>query len=294
MINKAFTGLGVALVTPFDENHNVDYDSLENLVNHVIEGGVDFIVALGTTAETATLTEAEKENVVKTIALINNERVPIMLGLGGNNTMKIIEELQSLNYIKFCQSILSVTPYYNKPNQKGLYEHFRLIADASPLPICLYNVPSRTGVNMTADTILKLEKDCSNIFALKEAAGDILQANTLVTNTSDDFVLLSGDDSLTQPLMSIGFKGLISVGANAYPTLFSNLMKNIQQEDFKTAQSFHNKVTSICTLLFEEGNPTGIKSALHSMGVIKHNILRLPLVPASDNLYNRIKAFPIS
>ena len=288
MTSKLFTGTGVALITPFDENLNVDYASLERLVNHVIEGGVDFLVALGTTAETATLTADEKEQIVKTIALVNNERVPIMLGHGGNNTMKLVKELKTLSYLKYCDAILSVAPYYNKPNQAGIYSHFKALAQASPLPVCLYNIPGRTGINMSVETTKKLVSECSNIFALKDASGNIPQANQLTCVLDDDFVLLSGDDAMTLPFMSIGFKGLISVGANAYPALFNKLMRSIQNADYETAREVHKEVVSLCCLLFEEGNPTGIKAALHAEGIIAHNNLRLPLVAASEDLYNRI------
>ena len=284
-----FVGTGVALITPFDENLNIDKESLGRLVTHVIEGGVDFLVALGTTAETATLNAVERTEVVNIIADVNNGRLPLMVGIGGNDTNEVIHEIKEAEYLKRCQGILSVTPYYNKPSQEGMYQHFKAIAEISPLPICLYNVPSRTGVNISAETVVRLEQEFSNIIALKEASGNFEQATDLLKLKGSDFIVLSGDDVINLPLMSMGFDGVISVAANVLPQKCSSLINSTSKGDFLTAQKLHIDLSDLCKLLFEEGNPAGIKAALHAAGVIKHNTLRLPLVPVGDDLYGRLK-----
>lgn len=284
-----FTGTGVALVTPFDENLKLDRASLERLVNYVIEGGVDFLVVLGTTAESATLTPEEKAEVVRIVASVNQGRLPIMAGIGGNNTAEVIREIHEADWLKLCQGILSITPFYNKPTQTGLYEHFKAIATASPLPLCLYNVPGRTGVNMTAATLIRLSGECPNIVALKEATGNFEQATSILKMKRPDFVALSGDDAIVLPLMAMGFEGVISVAANVCPGTCSNLVNSVRKGDFVTAQRIHIALSDLCRLLFEEGNPAGIKAALHAAGIIRCNGLRLPLTPVCDELYEKIK-----
>ncbi len=284
-----FVGTGVALITPFDENLNIDKESLGRLVTHVIEGGVDFLVALGTTAETATLNAVERTEVVNIIADVNNGRLPLMVGIGGNDTNEVIREIQEAEYLKRCQGILSVTPYYNKPSQEGMYQHFKAIAELSPLPICLYNVPSRTGVSISAETVVRLEQEFLNIIALKEASGNFEQATDILKLKDSNFIALSGDDVITLPLMAMGFDGVISVAANVLPQKCSNLVNSIAKGDFSTAQKLHIDLSDLCKLLFEEGNPAGIKAALHAAGVIKHNTLRLPLVPVGEDLYRRLE-----
>ena len=282
-------GTGVALVTPFDEEGRLDLDSLRRLVEHVIAGGVNFLVVLGTTAETATLTVAEKAEVVHTVAGVNQGRLPMIAGIGGNNTAEAIREIQAASWLKECQGILSITPFYNKPSQEGLYQHFKAIAAVSPLPLCLYNVPGRTGVNMKAETVIRLSKDCPDIMALKEAAGNFEQATAIMKGKRDDFAVLSGDDSIVLPLMAIGFDGVISVVANVLPQACSDLVRYAQADDFATARELHLQLSGLCKSLFEEGNPAGVKAALHAAGIIRCNTLRLPLIPVSESLYRLIQ-----
>ena len=258
-------GTGVALVTPFDEQQRIDRESLYRLVNYVIDGGVDFLVALGTTAETATLSADERAVVVHTILEANQGRLPVIAGIGGNNTAEVIRELQTATWLKACQGILSITPCYNKPTQRGLYEHFKAIAAASPLPLCLYN-----------------------IIAVKEASGRFDQATAILKSKRADFAALSGEDALLLPLMSLGFEGVISVIANVLPNDYACLVKSALQGDYPTARRIHLDRAELCKALFEEGNPAGIKAALHAAGIIRQNTLRLPLTPVSDALYNKI------
>lgn len=286
---KRLTGTGVALVTPFDENLQVDKESLCRLVTHVIEGGVDFLVVLGTTAETATLTVEEKAEIVHLVADVNQGRLPVIAGIGGNNTQEVIREIRQADWLRVCQGILSITPYYNKPTQTGLYEHFKAIATASPLPLCLYNVPGRTGVNMKAETVTRLAKDCPDIIAVKEASGDFVQATSILRLKNKEFSALSGDDAIVVPLMSIGFEGVISVLANSNPRDCARMVAYARQGDFVAAQQIHLKLSELCTALFEEGNPAGVKAALHASGIIRCNTLRLPLTPVSDSLYKKIQ-----
>ncbi len=284
-------GTGVALITPFDENQEVDKDSLVRLVKHVIGGGVDFLVVLGTTAETTTLSPEEKAEVADIIVRENRGRLPLVAGVGGNNTREVVRELKEYDWLKNFQAILSITPFYNKPNQTGLIEHFRQVAAASPLPLCLYNVPGRTGVNMSASTITQLAAECPNIIALKEASGCIEQATAILRGKHGDFTLLSGDDSLTLPLMALGFEGVISVMANIMPSVCAKMVNSIRCGNYPEARKIHLALSLLCRALFEEGNPTGVKAALHAAGIIRHNVLRLPLIPASPDLYARIREY---
>lgn len=290
---KKFSGVGVALVTPFDEQGQIDEDSLKNLVEYVIAGGVDYLVALGTTSEAATMTVAEKSLVVRVIAEQNNGRLPIVLGVGGNNTAQVVQELSSLPYMEHGDAILSVTPYYNKPSQQGLYEHFKEIAEHAPLPVILYNVPGRTGVNMAAGTTLRLAREYENIIAIKEASGNFEQATAIIKDMPDDFIFLSGDDGVTLPLISIGGSGVISVVANVLPAEFSTMVHLALDEEFGEAKTLHLCLADLCKALFEEGNPAGVKAALQARGVISCGKLRNPLAPVSDKLYARIASLVV-
>lgn len=213
----------------------------------------------------------------------------MIAGIGGNNTAEAIREIQAASWLKECQGILSITPFYNKPSQEGLYQHFKAIAAVSPLPLCLYNVPGRTGVNMKAETVIRLSKDCPDIMALKEAAGNFEQATAIMKGKRDDFAVLSGDDSIVLPLMAIGFDGVISVVANVLPQACSDLVRYAQADDFATARELHLQLSGLCKSLFEEGNPAGVKAALHAAGIIRCNTLRLPLIPVSESLYRLIQ-----
>ena len=286
---KRFDGTGVALVTPFDEELQVDEISLRCLVEHVIEGGVDFLVALGTTAESATLSREEKARVVRIIAEANRGRLPVMAGIGGNNTSEVVREIEEADWLKDCQGILSITPFYNKPTQAGLYEHFKTIAGIAPLPLCLYNVPGRTGVNMKAETIARLSLECPDIFALKEASGDFAQATAILKQKRPDMLVFSGDDAIVLPLMSLGFDGVISVFANIMPQECSALVNHVKKGHWADARQLHLRLSDFCKLLFEEGNPAGIKAALYAAGVIRCNKVRLPLTPVSEILFEKIK-----
>lgn len=279
----------MALVTPFDENGRVDEASLRAVVDHVIGGGVDYLVALGTTSEAATLSKSERERVVEIVAEQNDGRLPIVIGVGGNNTAVILEELQLLPYLRHGDAILTVAPYYNKPTQEGLYLHFRAIAERTPLPLILYNVPGRCSVNINADTALRLANDFENIIAVKEASGNFEQATTIAAEKPADFLLLSGDDALALPFVSIGAEGVISVIANALPDECVSMIHRALEDDFMEAREIHHQLRGLYKLLFQEGNPAGVKAALHARGIIETNQLRLPLCPVSDALYREIR-----
>lgn len=287
-MNK-LTGTGVALVTPFDENLKIDALSLTRLVKFVMDGGVDFLVVLGTTAESATLTAVEKAEVVRIVAEENRGRLPLIVGVGGNNTAEVIREIQTAEWLKDCQGILSVTPFYNKPGQEGIYAHFKAIAAASPLPLCLYNIPGRTGVNMNASTLLRLVADCPNIMAVKEASGNLEQATAILKQRPENFAAFSGDDAVVLPLMAMGFDGVISVLANVVPGKCVGLVNSIRKGNYGAARQLHTELSDMCKLLFEEGNPAGVKAALFAAGIIRYNKLRLPLTPVSDALFEKIR-----
>ncbi len=286
---KKFSGVGVALVTPFDEIGNIDESSLRNLVNYVIDGGVDYLVALGTTSEAATMTAEERAYVVGVIVEENAGRLPIVLGVGGNNTAQVVQELATLPYLKQGDAILSVTPYYNKPSQQGLYNHFKAIAEHSPLPVILYNVPGRTSVNMTAAITLRLAHDFENIIAIKEASGNFEQATSIIAGMPENFIFLSGDDGTALPLVSIGGSGVISVIANVMPHEFTSMVHLALEGEFGEAKEIHLKLGEMFKALFEEGNPAGVKAALHVRGVIASQRLRAPLCEVSDTLYQKFK-----
>jgi len=283
-----FSGTGVALITPFRKDGSIDFSSLEKLVNHVINEGVDFLVALGTTAETPTLNSDEKSALVDFICDVNDKRLPVVVGCGGNNTSALVKSLKGIDKDK-VSAILSVAPYYNKPTQEGLYRHFKEVALNSPVPVIMYNVPGRTGSNISADTCIKLAKEFkSQIVAVKEASGDLTQIMKIIDQKPDDFNVLSGDDALTFPMITLGGKGVISVVANAYPAEFSQMVKHSLEGNYESARTVHYKMLPIIEAMFAEGNPTGLKAFLDQMGICP-NYLRLPLVSASDSLKKRIK-----
>lgn len=283
-----FKGTGVALITPFRKDESIDFSALERLVEKQIANKVNFLVALGTTSEAPTLSTDEKAAVVDFIIEINRKRLPIVVGCGGNNTRDLVHQLRKYNGKDGIDGLLSVAPYYNKPNQAGLYEHFNALANASQLPIILYNVPGRTASNIAASTAIKLAKNHKNIVAIKEASGDFKQAMELVQNKPRGFLVLSGDDALALPLISLGFDGIISVVANAFPGEFASLVNSALNGDFNQARTQHYRLIEIIHSLFEEGNPAGVKAYMVLNDAIE-NSLRLPLVPVSKNLMERIK-----
>ncbi|MFM2225586.1 MAG: hypothetical protein RJA07_1788 [Bacteroidota bacterium] len=285
-----FKGTGVALVTPFKADKTIDFIALEKLINHCINNGVDYFVVLGTTGETPVLSKNEKNEVWEFVAKINNNRLPLVAGMGSNNTAELIHEMQSFKFKQQYQAFLSVTPYYTKPSQAALYQHYKAIAALSPLPIILYNVPGRTGINMLPVTTLKLANECKNIIGVKEASGSMPACFELVKNKPTNFLVLSGDDDLVMPQMAIGMDGVISVAAQCYTAEFCNMVKSAMNKDFDTSKALHYKLIDGINLLFKEGNPAGVKSALHILGIVE-NELRLPLIVASDELYNQIKTF---
>ncbi len=277
MVHNIFKGLGIALVTPFTTDGQVDYPALIRLVNYQLDNGADFFCILATTGETPCLTREEKQKIKDTVVDLVQARVPILMGCGGYNTAAVIEELQTADF-KGIDGILSVCPYYNKPSQEGLYQHFKAIAAATSLPVVLYNVPGRTGVNMQAATTVRLARDCKNIVAIKEASGNLEQVDEIIKNKPNDFDVISGDDSLTFPMVSCGAVGVISVIGNALPKEFSKMIRLQFRGEYEAARKIHHRFTDLFSLLFVDGNPAGVKAMLHEMGFIE-NVLRLPLVP---------------
>ena len=277
MAQNKFRGLGVALITPFQTDGSIDFDALDRLVEYQIKGGVDFLCIMGTTAETPTLSREEKRMLKERLVERVAGRVPLLMGCGGNNTAAIVSELQTENW-RGIDGVLSVCPYYNKPSQEGLYQHFAAIAKASPVPVVLYNVPGRTGVNMTAETTLRLARDFENIVAIKEASGNITQMDDIIKDKPQGFDVISGDDGITFPLITLGAVGVISVIGNALPAEFSRMVRLALKGEYSTSLSIHHKFTELFKLLFVDGNPAGVKAMLSEMGLIK-NVLRLPLVP---------------
>ena len=287
MKNPLFSGTGVALITPFRRpQDNVDFTKLEAIIEHIIACGADYIVALGTTSEAATLTAAERSAVQEFIVETVAGRLPIMLGLGGNNTLSLVESLSTINF-DGISGLLSVTPYYNKPNQRGLIAHYRAVAEASPVPVVMYNVPGRTGVNMSAETTLTLAAECHNIIGVKEASGNMQQVMEILRQRPQGFRVISGDDALTLPMLAMGADGVISVMANALPREMSQMVRFGMKGDLKKALPLHYAMLPLMNAIFEEGNPTGIKALLEAEGMIS-NVLRLPLVKASKTLCNKI------
>ena len=277
MAHNIFKGLGIALVTPFKSDGSVDYESLTRLVEYQLDNGADFLCILATTGETPCLTSDEKKKIKELVISLAKGRVPILMGCGGNNTAAVIEELKTSDW-HGIDGVLSVCPYYNKPSQEGLYQHFKSIAAATKLPVVLYNVPGRTGVNLQASTTVRLAKDCPNIVAIKEASGNLEQVDEIIKNKPDDFDVISGDDSLTFPMISCGAVGVISVIGNALPKEVSKMIRLEFRGEYEGARKIHHKFTDLFSLLFVDGNPAGVKAMLHEMGMIE-NVLRLPLVP---------------
>jgi 4-hydroxy-tetrahydrodipicolinate synthase len=277
MARNIFKGLGVALITPFKENGDVDYTSLKRLVEYQIQNGADFLCILATTSEAPCLSKEEKQTIKDFIIDINDKRVPILMGCGGYNTKAVVEDLKTMD-LTGVDGILSVCPYYNKPSQEGLYRHFMAIAEASPLPVVLYNVPGRTGVNMKPETTVRLANDSKNIVAIKEASGNLEQVDEIIKNKPSDFDVLSGDDALTFSMVASGAAGAISVIGNALPKEFSRMIRLEFKGEYEPARKIHHSFTELYSLLFVDGNPAGVKALLHEMGFIE-NVLRLPLVP---------------
>ena len=286
MTHNIFKGLGIALITPFLEDGSVDYKSLMRLIEYQLDNGADFFCILATTGETPTLTAEEKQKIKELVVSIVGGKVPILMGCGGYNTAAIVEELQTRDF-QGIDGILSVCPYYNKPSQEGLYQHFKTIAANTSLPVVLYNVPGRTGVNMKAETTVRLAHDCQNIVAIKEASGNLEQVDEIIKNKPKDFDVISGDDALTFPMISCGAVGVISVIGNALPREFSKMIRLQRKGEYDGARKIHHRFTDLFSLLFVDGNPAGVKAMLHEMGYIQ-NVLRLPLVPTRISTLQRM------
>ena len=281
-----FVGTGVALVTPFDINGNVDYVAFSRLLANVVDGGVDYVLVMGTTGETPCLSAEERRKLIDFAKREIAGRVPIMVGMSGNNTADLLDSIRNFDF-SGIDGLLTASPFYNKPVQNGLYAHFAHVAEVSPVPVILYNIPGRTGVNIAPETICRLARDCENIIAVKEASGSVDQIMRVVENKPERFIVISGDDGLTLPLMAAGVKGVISVVANAFPRELSQMVKLALNGDFEQARKLHYKLLPTVRLMFAEGNPAGVKAYLAQMGVIQ-NVLRLPLVNVSDDLYAKI------
>ena len=288
MIQNKFKGLGIALITPFKADGSIDYDALLRLVEYQIKNGADFLCIMGTTAETPCLSLEEKTQLKKLLVERVAGRVPLLMGCGGNNTAAVVHDLKTGDW-QGIDGILSVCPYYNKPSQEGLYQHFKAIAEASSVPVVLYNVPGRTGVNMTAETTLLLARDFQNIVSIKEASGDITQMDDIIKNKPPHFDVISGDDGITFPLITLGAVGVISVIGNALPAEFSRMVRLALNGDYESARNIHHKFAELFKLLFVDGNPAGVKAMLHAMGMIE-NQLRLPLVPTRLTTMEKISA----
>ncbi len=280
-------GMGVALITPFKADESIDYEALLRMVDYIVQNNADYLCVLGTTAETPTLTEDEKKKIKQLVVERVNGKVPIVLGLGGNNTRAIVESLKNDDFTG-VDAILSVAPYYNKPSQEGIYQHYKAIAEATELPIILYNVPGRTGVNMTAATTLRIARDFKNVIAIKEASGNITQMDDIIKNKPENFEVISGDDGIAFPLITLGAIGVISVIGNAFPKEFSRMTRLALQGDYANALKIHHSFTELFDLLFVDGNPAGVKSMLNAMGMIENN-LRLPLVPTRITTFEAIR-----
>lgn len=280
-------GMGVALITPFKEDESVDYEALARLVDYQLQNGTDYLVVLGTTGETPTLTNDEQKKVINLVIDKVRGRIPIVLGVGGNCTRAIVERLKQDNF-EGIDAILSVVPYYNKPSQEGIYQHYKAIAEATKLPVVLYNVPGRTGVNMTAQTTLRIANDFANVIAIKEASGNITQMDDIIKNKPARFNVISGDDGITFPLITLGAVGVISVIGNAFPREFSRMVRLGLAGDYQSALTIHHGFTELFELLFVDGNPAGVKSMLNAMGFIE-NKLRLPLVPTRITTFEKIR-----
>jgi len=287
MERNKFIGMGVALVTPFKTDGSVDFSALARLVDYQLKNGTDYLVVLGTTAETPTLSAEEQLEITQFIVEKVNGKLPIVLGLGGNDTRALVQKISTAN-LNGVDAILSVTPYYNKPTQEGIYQHYAAVAKSTKLPIILYNVPGRTGVNMSVETTLRLANDFSNIIATKEASGNIAQVDAIIKNKPKDFLVISGDDAITFPLITLGASGVISVIGNAFPCEFSKMVRLALAGDYQTALTIHHGFTELIELLFVDGNPAGVKSILSAMGYLE-NQLRLPLLPTRITTYEKMR-----
>jgi len=288
-VMQALIGTGVALVTPFKSDFSVDTEALKNIVNFSIENGIEYLVVMGTTAENATLSAEEKELVINTVVEVNNGRLPLVLGVGGNNTLQVVNELKTRDFSAF-DAILSVSPYYNKPTQEGIYQHFKAIAEASPIPVVLYNVPGRTSSNMLPSTVLRLANDFSNIVGIKEAAGDLVQAMKIIQHKPKDFLVISGDDMIALPMVLAGGAGVISVIGQGFPKEFSEMIRLGLNKKVDAAFEIQYKIADSIDMIFEQGNPAGIKEIFKTLKIAE-NVVRLPLVPVDEALSERIQHF---
>ena len=288
-LTETLRGTGVALVTPFNTDGSIDFTALENLIDHVIGGKVEYIVTLGTTGETPTLSKKEKISIVEfTIDKVNN-RVPVVVGIGGNNTAELVEDLKSFPLDK-AVAVLSASPYYNKPSQEGIYQHYKVLAEASPKPILLYNVPGRTGRNISAATTLRLAHDIPNIIGIKEASGDMQQCMEILRDKPADFLVVSGDDALALPQIACGMQGVISVAANAFPKEFSEMVRKSLLNDFSAARAINNTLIEVYDIMFAENNPAGVKGFLNELNLVLNEV-RLPVVPLSEPLMNKVRNY---
>jgi 4-hydroxy-tetrahydrodipicolinate synthase len=286
---QALIGTGVALVTPFNKDFSIDTEALRRIVNFSVDGGIEYLVILGTTAENATLSQDEKELVIKTVVDCNKGRLPLVLGVGGNDTRKIVEELQTRDFSSFI-AILSVSPFYNKPTQEGIYQHFKAISESSPIPVIIYNVPGRTASNILPKTVLRLANDCKNIVAIKEAAGDMVQAMQILKDKPDEFLVISGDDMIALPMVLAGGSGVISVIGQGFPKEFSEMIRLGLNRKVDEAYKIQYLLSDCIDLIFEQGNPAGIKQVFDSLG-IADSFVRLPLVQVDESLCQRIDQF---
>lgn len=286
-LSKILRGTGVAIVTPFNHKHEVDFSALEKLIEYLIQGGVEYIVALGTTGETPVLSKEEKKAILLFVYEKVNNRVPVVVGVGGNHTAEVIDDLNNLP-LQHATAILSTAPYYNKPSQEGLYQHYKTIAESAPLPILLYNVPGRTGRNMEASTTIRLATEVANIAGIKEASGDMVQCMELLRQCPDDFMIVSGDDNLALPQIACGMTGVISVAANAFPASFSNMIRLCLSRNFSAAKQINDTLIPAYHLMFAENNPAGVKAFMSEIKIIENEV-RLPIVQLSKNYYNQVK-----
>ena len=288
-LKSILTGTGVAIITPFDQKHAVDFTALGKLIDFIIAGGAEYIVTMGTTGETPVLSKEEKAEIVKYTYSIINDRVPVIVGIGGNNTQEVTRELETFP-LDGATAILSASPYYNKPSQEGLYQHYKQVAAVSAKPVIMYNVPGRTGRNMTAETTIRLARDIENIGGIKEASGDIAQCMEILRNCPEDFLVVSGDDALALPQIACGMQGVISVAANSFPLEFSEMVRLCLQQDFRAAKKINDRLIPAYQLMFEENNPAGVKAFLYELGLIQNEV-RLPVVPLSSALQQAVKKY---
>jgi 4-hydroxy-tetrahydrodipicolinate synthase len=288
MTKQTFIGTGVAIVTPFQQNGDIDFPALKKLVQYLTDGQVEYLVVLGTTGETATLNKEEKQKIFSYVVEVNAGKLPLVAGLGGNDTKETIHSFSHFNLDGY-DAILSVSPYYNKPSQEGLYQHYKALSEASPLSIIMYNVPGRTGMNVSAETTVRIAEDCRNIIATKEASGNFDQVMQIMKYKPKDFGMISGDDGITLPMIALGAQGVISVVANAYPEIFSKMVRHCLSGDFSSARPLHYMLVDIINTLFAEGSPSGVKAYMNEMGICGNHV-RLPVVPVSDKLLDKIKA----